>query len=82
MTVREAYDQIVSYLVDNTATAPFPDIPKEQAEQDWVGNSSWAGVQANNNARLFLQHVEAMRVLWQVSTCRIMFLNQIQDDNF
>ena len=67
MTVREAYDQLMSHLVDNNALTPFPDIPQEQAEQDWVGKSVWAGVQANNNAHLFLQHVEAIRVLWQVS---------------
>ncbi len=67
MTPREAYDQIVSHLVDFTATEPFPDIPAEQAEQDWVGESNRAGTQANKDARQFLQHVEAIRVLWQVS---------------
>lgn len=66
MTPREAYDQIVAYLVDNTATEPFPEIPPEQAEKDWVGKSTRAGIQANRDAQQFLQHVEAIRVLWQV----------------
>ena len=70
MTPREAFDQIVEYIVDNTASEPFPPIPKEQAEQDWVGRSPRAGVQVNKNAELFLQHVEAIRVLWQVSSTR------------
>jgi GTPase SAR1 family protein len=76
MTVREAYDQLMSHLVDNNALTPFPDIPQEQAEQDWVGKSVWAGVQANNNARLFLQHVEAIRVLWQSNTIRDVWMNR------
>mmetsp|Transcript_22248 Transcript_22248/g.33920 ORF Transcript_22248/g.33920 Transcript_22248/m.33920 type:complete len:447 (+) Transcript_22248:1057-2397(+) len=67
MTPREAYDQIIAYLVDNTAAEPFPDIPKEQADQDWVGESRRAGVQSNKDSRKFLQHVEAIRVLWQSS---------------
>ncbi len=73
MTVREAYDQIVAHLVDNTAAKPLPPIPREQAEQDWVGKSIWAGIQANDNAQLFLQHVEAIRVLWQVSILQYYF---------
>jgi len=66
MTPREAYDQIIAYLVDNTATDPFPEIPREQAERDWVGRSTRAGIQANLDAQQLLQHVEAIRVLWQV----------------
>jgi hypothetical protein len=67
MTPREAFDQIAAYVVYNTATEPFPPIPKEQLESDWVGKSTRAGVQLNEDAELFLQHVEAVRVLWQVS---------------
>mmetsp|Transcript_21756 Transcript_21756/g.32593 ORF Transcript_21756/g.32593 Transcript_21756/m.32593 type:complete len:428 (+) Transcript_21756:104-1387(+) len=76
MTVREAYDQIVTHLVDNTAVEPFPPIPREQAEKDWVGKSIWAGIQANDNAQLFLQHVEAIRVLWQSSTIQDVWMNR------
>lgn len=68
MTPREAFDQICEYLVDNSATETFPDISKEQEERDWAGNSKRAGIQANLDARQFLQHVEAIRVLWQVSS--------------
>jgi len=76
MTVREAYDQIVSHLVDNTTTEPFPDISKEQSGKDWVGKSSLAGIQANVDARHFLQHVEAIRVLWQSNTMREVWMNR------
>ena len=65
MTPRQAYDQIVAYLVDNSATTPFTEGPRETME-DWVGTSMRAGIAANNDAKLFLQHVEAIRVLWQV----------------
>jgi hypothetical protein len=67
MTPREAYDQIIAYLVDTTATDAFPEIPQEQADRDWVGTSTRAGIQANFDSQQFLQHVEAIRVFWQVS---------------
>lgn len=76
MTVSEAYDQLVAYIVDHTATEPFPPISKEQAEQDWVGKSSWVGAQQNENSMLFLQHVEAMRVLWQSDTIQEVWMNR------
>ncbi len=71
MTVREAYDQCVANLVDyNAAVESHPGTkqsPLEHAEQeDWVGESSWAGAIANKDAKLFLANVEAIRVLWQV----------------
>ena len=66
MTVREAYDQLVANLVENNAAESYPGIPLEQAEKDWVGESSWAGAIANKDAKLFLKNVEAIRVLWQV----------------
>ncbi len=66
MTPRQAYDQIVSHLVDFTASNHFPDILDEEAEQDWVGESNRAGRHANKEAKCFLQHAEAIRVLWQV----------------
>lgn len=78
MTPREAYDQIVSYLVDNNAKQPYPPIPKEQQDQDWVGNSARAGMQANNDAHHFLQHVEAIRVLWQSSVIKDVWQQRAQ----
>lgn len=63
ITSRQAYDQICAYLVDNTATEPYPGIIDPN---DWVGRSPRAGLNVNNDAKQFLQHVEAIRVLWQV----------------
>lgn len=78
MTPREAYDQIIAYLVDNTATDPMPEIPREQAERDWVGRSTRAGIQANLDAQQFLQHVEAIRVLWQSTTIQDVWMKRAQ----
>jgi guanine nucleotide-binding protein G(o) subunit alpha len=63
MTPRQAYDEIIAYLVDNTAEENYSTDP--QTTQDWVGQSPRAGLAANNDAKQFLQHVEAIRVLWQ-----------------
>jgi len=78
MTPKEAYDQIMGYLVDNTATDPYPEIPQEQAERDWVGKSTRAGVQANLDAQQFLQHVEAIRVFWQSTTIQEVWMKRAQ----
>ncbi|GFH60885.1 hypothetical protein CTEN210_17361 [Chaetoceros tenuissimus] len=78
MTPRESYDQIIAYLVDNTAPEPFPDIPKEQSQKDWVGRSNRAGIQANLDAQQFLQHVEAIRVLWQSATIQDVWMKRAQ----
>lgn len=78
MTPREAYDQIIAYLVDNTATDPLPEISREQAERDWVGRSTRAGIQANLDAQQFLQHVEAIRVLWQSTTIQDVWMKRAQ----
>ncbi len=62
MTPRQAYDEVIAYLVDNTAE----ESAAPQASNDWVGQSARAGLAANNDAKQFLQHVEAIRILWQV----------------
>ena len=67
MTPRQAFDEIVAYLLDNTATEPYPSSPQDNESNDWVGQSVRAGNNANNDAKKFLLHVEAIRVLWQVS---------------
>ena len=67
MTCRQAYDELIAYLVDNTATALAQDITESGEKKDWVGQSPRAGLAANNDAKLFLAHHEAMRILWQVS---------------
>mmetsp|Transcript_61441 Transcript_61441/g.181588 ORF Transcript_61441/g.181588 Transcript_61441/m.181588 type:complete len:423 (-) Transcript_61441:322-1590(-) len=64
---RQAYDELIAHLVDNTAP------PAQDANgdvKDWVGQSPRAGLAANNDAKQFLQHVEAIRVLWQSNTMK------------
>ena len=78
MNCRQAYDELMAYLVDNTATASAQD-PNGSAHDnaasggggmnsgnDWVGTSPRAGLAANNDAKQFLAHHESIRILWQV----------------
>lgn len=70
MTCRQAYDELMAYLVDNTATAAEIEGGANGAGgggQDWVGQSPRAGLAANNDAKQFLAHHESIRILWQVS---------------
>jgi GTPase SAR1 family protein len=70
ITPKEAYDELIAYLVDGTATIP-PDDPRAEIDpQDWVGQSPRAGLAANNDAKQFLQHWNAIRILWQSKTMR------------
>lgn len=63
MTPRQAYNQVIDYLVDKTKQELFPEVDEAS---DWVGTSKRANSIINGDSRLFLQHVEAIRVLWQV----------------
>ena len=85
MNCRQAYDELMAYLVDNTATASAQD-PNGSAHDnaasgggginsgnDWVGSSPRAGLAANNDAKQFLAHHESIRILWQVSKIVICF---------
>ena len=68
MTCRQAYDELMAYLVDNTATAAEMEGGGGGAGgKDWVGQSPRAGLAANNDAKQFLAHHESIRILWQVS---------------
>jgi len=73
MNCRQAYDELMAYLVDNTATASAQDPndsgngPSSISGNDWVGQSPRAGLAANNDAKQFLEHHESIRILWQVS---------------
>lgn len=69
MTVKEAYDLIMSHLVYNDAPQPLPEISPEQMQNDWVGSSPRAGGKANNDAIRCLQLADAIEVIWQVSLC-------------
>jgi len=75
MTPRQAYDQITAYLVDNTATEPYP---LEPDPNDWVGRRPRSGMNVNTDARHFLQHVEAIRVLWQCQVMREVWKKRAQ----
>ncbi len=68
MTVKDAYDQIVSHLVDNNTTSPLPDISLDRIKRDWVGTSPRAGAKANSDAIRCLQLADAIETLWQVSS--------------
>mmetsp|Transcript_17009 Transcript_17009/g.48859 ORF Transcript_17009/g.48859 Transcript_17009/m.48859 type:complete len:413 (-) Transcript_17009:837-2075(-) len=70
LTPRQAYDECIAYLVDNTASDDPNSAPQDGGEADWIGNSPRAGLSANNDARQFLKHVEAIRVLWQSQTMK------------
>ena len=75
MTCRQAYDELMAYLVDNTATASEMEGVGVNGGsggggaggKDWVGQSPRAGLAANNDAKQFLAHHESIRILWQVS---------------
>jgi len=70
LTPRAAYDQIMAHLVDNTATEPMPQAPSNDAVNDWVGQSPRAGSAPNNDAKQFLQHADAIKVLWNSHTMK------------
>ena len=75
MTCRQAYDELMAYLVDNTATAAEMEGSGGAGVKDWVGQSPRAGLAANNDAKQFLAHHESIRILWQVrfQTCLVFF---------
>lgn len=67
MTPKEAYDELISHLVDNTAPGLEESLQNGEHNsnpRDWVGQSPRAGLAANNDAKQFLQHVNAIRILW------------------
>lgn len=69
-TPKQAYDELIAHLVDNSASVSEESLQNGDANanpRDWVGQSPRAGLAANNDAKQFLQHVDAIRILWQVS---------------
>ncbi|KAK1741660.1 heterotrimeric G protein alpha subunit [Skeletonema marinoi] len=71
MTCRQAYDELMAYLVEFTVP------PKEMGASnvegggtDWVGQSPRAGMSANNDAKHFLAHHESIRILCQSKTMK------------
>lgn len=65
MTCRQAYDELVEYLVDKTKEPK--DVPESPVE-DWVGYNARAGMTANKDATKFLAHWECMKILWESNT--------------
>eukprot|EP00549_Striatella_unipunctata_P011439 CAMPEP_0118687920 /NCGR_PEP_ID=MMETSP0800-20121206/8643_1 /TAXON_ID=210618 ORGANISM="Striatella unipunctata, Strain CCMP2910" /NCGR_SAMPLE_ID=MMETSP0800 /ASSEMBLY_ACC=CAM_ASM_000638 /LENGTH=411 /DNA_ID=CAMNT_0006585143 /DNA_START=166 /DNA_END=1401 /DNA_ORIENTATION=+ len=68
---KTSYDQIMAHIVELTASQPAPELSNgDTKEEDWVGQSPRAGLNANNDAKLFLQHYNAIRTLWQSNTMK------------
>ena len=63
MTPFEAFETLVSHLIDGTAS---PLEPVDLAG-DWVGHCATAGLGPNNDAQMFLQIWTFIKLLWQVS---------------
>lgn len=76
LTPRAAFDELIAHLVDSTAP---PQAPKEEnGEVDWVGKQPRAGPAANNEARQFLAHVDAIEALWKSETMKIVWTKRAQ----
>lgn len=76
MTVKDAYDHIMSHLVDNNATDPLPSFTHEQESRDWVGKSPTAGSKTNSDAVRCLQLADAIEVLWQSPTIQDVWMQR------
>jgi hypothetical protein len=74
MTPRQAYDLIVSHLIDGTGNVeelvqqPWVKSSSTTSETDWVGSSARAGLAANTDAQQFLQLWRPIKTLWEVRT--------------
>lgn len=68
MTPKDAYDQILTHVVDPGPNAPQDENPIDP--NDWVGTCTKAGLAANADAKIFLKNVDVIRVLWQSNTMK------------
>mmetsp|Transcript_24819 Transcript_24819/g.44633 ORF Transcript_24819/g.44633 Transcript_24819/m.44633 type:complete len:424 (-) Transcript_24819:379-1650(-) len=66
MTCRQAYDELMKYLVDKTATDSEPHVPPD----DWVGLIPRAGLTANADAKQFLAHHKCIKIVWESKTMK------------
>jgi len=64
MTPFEAFELLVSHLIDGTAE---PLEPLDLSE-DWVGHCATAGLGPNNDAQMFLQIWKPIQILWKSDT--------------
>jgi len=78
MTPRQAYDELMSHLIDNTAAFVSEQSLKNGDQVDWVGQSPRAGLAANNDAKQFLQHFVAIRIVWQSNTMKDVWSKRAQ----
>jgi hypothetical protein len=67
MTPKEAFDLILAHVVDNSAAPEDLEMPLDNGEKDWVGQSARAGLGANNDAKQFLRLWKPIKILWEVS---------------
>lgn len=61
MTPFEAYELLISHLIDGTAP-PFDPI---DLSNDWVGHLAGAGLGPNNDAQMFLHIWKSIKTFWQ-----------------
>jgi guanine nucleotide-binding protein G(o) subunit alpha len=61
MSPFEAYELLVSHLIDGTAPALEP----IDLSNDWVGHLATAGLGPNNDAQMFLQIWKPIKILWE-----------------
>jgi len=64
MTPFEAFELLVSYLIDGTAEQ----LDEYDLTGDWVGHCATAGLGPNNDAQMFLHIWKSIKVLWQSQT--------------
>jgi len=64
MTPFEAFELLVSHLIDGTAEQ----LDEYDLTGDWVGHCATAGLGPNNDAQMFLHVWKSIKVLWQSQT--------------
>lgn len=64
MSVRDAYDLLVKYVVDQEGSVEDLELP-EQEQEDWVGKSPRAGLGPNNDCQLFLRLWKPIKIMWE-----------------
>lgn len=76
MTVKDAYDLLVTHLVDNDFTEALPDISPEHLAKDWVGFNPRAGSKCNLEAVHCVQLVDVIEIFWQSPTIQKVWIHR------
>ena len=66
LTPKQAYDLLISHLVDNTGNPDDLQLPENGDIKDWVGESARAGLSAINDSKVFLSLWKPIKTLWEV----------------